>query len=155
MGRQRTIDGQNFWHASRLEGCTSEDKLALLHLLTGPRSNITGIYTLPPRVAGAELGWDSEQWAHVVRRLQAKNLACYDAPQHMIWVKIWWEHYDARETVSTKLRGRTMEQIRDIPQAWLSEFLADFRVRLTVEQQRKLQEGLAVRSGQPAPACVV
>ncbi len=46
MGRQRTINDQNFWHAPRLEGCTSEDKFALIHLLTGPKSNITGVYTL-------------------------------------------------------------------------------------------------------------
>jgi hypothetical protein len=53
MSRQRTIRDQNFWRSPRLLNCTTEDKVALLHLLTAPDSNITGVYPLVPRIAGA------------------------------------------------------------------------------------------------------
>ncbi len=46
MGRQRTIRDQNFWRSPRLLNCTTEDKVALLHLLTAPDINITGVYPL-------------------------------------------------------------------------------------------------------------
>lgn len=140
MGRQRTIDDEKFWHAPRLEGCTSEDKFALLHLLTGPKSNITGVYALVPRHAGAELGWTAEQWLHVLGRLQDRDLACYDEHRLMVWVKVWWEHHNARQTVGPKLLGRTLEQIRGIPKAWRDSFLADFLSRLTLEQRKRLDQ---------------
>ena len=56
MGRQRTINDQNFWSSPRLYTCTTEDKVALLHLLTCPMSNIVGAYAIVPRIAGAEIG---------------------------------------------------------------------------------------------------
>lgn len=138
MGRQRTINDQNFWHAPRLEGCTSEDKFALIHLLTGPKSNITGVYTLVPRHAGAELGWTQEQWRDVVNRLQERALARYDDERLMVWVRVWWEHHNARQTMGVKLRGRAVEEINRIPASWLDEFLTDYRSRLMEEQRHWL-----------------
>lgn len=78
MGRQRTIRDQNFWRSPRLLNCTTEDKVALLHLLTAPDSNITGVYPLVPRIAGAELGWTADQWLQVIHRLQDEDLVRYD-----------------------------------------------------------------------------
>lgn len=143
MGRQRTINDQNFWHAPRLEGCTSEDKFALLHLLTGPKSNITGVYALVPRHAGAELGWTAEQWLQVVGRLQERVLASYDDDSLIVWVRVWWDHHNARQTMGAKLRSRTVEEIQRIPAAWLDAFLADYRSRLTDEQRHWLDAVLA------------
>lgn len=60
MGRQRTIRDQNFWRSPRLLNCTTEDKVALLHLLTVSDSNITGVYHRVSHIAGAEIGWTSE-----------------------------------------------------------------------------------------------
>ena len=50
MGRQRTVNDQGFWHSPLLQSCTTEDKTALLHLLTSPVSNVIGAYTLVPRM---------------------------------------------------------------------------------------------------------
>ncbi|WP_322996691.1 hypothetical protein [Castellaniella sp.] len=42
-----------------------------------------------------------------------------------------------------KLRGRTAEEIHRIPEAWLDEFLTDYRSRLTDEQRHWLDAVMA------------
>jgi len=142
MGRQRTIRDQNFWRSPRLLNCTTEDKVALLHLLTAPDSNITGVYPLVPRIAGAEIGWTADQWLHVIHRLQDEGLARYDHVRYVVWVRIWWDHHTATQVTGPKLRARALEEIRRIPSEWLDDFMRDFKERLTVDQQRWINEAL-------------
>jgi len=142
MGRQRTIRDQNFWRSPRLLNCTTEDKVALLHLLTAPDSNITGVYPLVPRIAGAEIGWTADQWLQVIHRLQDEGLARYDHVRYVVWVRIWWDHHTATQVTGPKLRARAFEEIRRIPSEWLDDFLRDFKERLTVDQQRWINEAL-------------
>ena len=53
-----------------MSSCTIEDRFALFYLLTCPKSNITGSYSIIPRIAAAEIGWDTEsQFLPVLRRL--------------------------------------------------------------------------------------
>lgn len=146
VGRQRTIRDQNFWRSPRLLNCTTEDKFALLHLLTAPDSNITGVYPLVPRIAGAEIGWTAEQWLQVIHRLQDEGLARYDHVRYVVWVRIWWDHHTATQVTGPKLRARALEEIRRIPSEWLDDFLRDFKERLTVDQQRWINEALRPRS---------
>ena len=61
MGRQRTINDQNFWHSTQLINCTTEDKVALLHLLTGPVSNIIGVYCSGLMKPDTHLGENARQ----------------------------------------------------------------------------------------------
>ncbi|WP_321849879.1 hypothetical protein [Pseudomonas paraveronii] len=142
MGRQRTIRDQNFWRSPRLLNCTTEDKVALLHLLTAPDSNITGVYPLVPRIAGAEIGWTADQWLQVIHRLQDEGLARYDHVRYVVWVRIWWDHHTATQVTGPKLRARALEEIRHIPSEWIDDFLRDFKERLTVDQQRWINEAL-------------
>ncbi|MEW5508298.1 hypothetical protein [Pseudomonas antarctica] len=142
MGRQRTIRDQNFWRSPRLLNCTTEDKVALLHLLTAPDSNITGVYPLVPRIAGAEIGWTADQWLQVIHRLQDEGLVRYDHVRYVVWVRIWWDHHTATQVTGPKLRARALEEIRRIPSEWLDDFLRDFKERLTVDQQRWINEAL-------------
>lgn len=146
MGRQRTIRDQNFWRSPRLLNCTTEDKVALLHLLTAPDSNITGVYPLVPRIAGAEIGWTADQWLQVIHRLQDEDLARYDHVKLVVWVRIWWDHHSATQVTGPKLRARTLEEIRRIPSEWLDDFLSDFKERLTDDQQRWIDESVRPRS---------
>ena len=146
MGRQRTIRDQNFWRSPRLLNCTTEDKVALLHLLTAPDSNITGVYPLVPRIAGAEIGWTAEQWLQVIHRLQDEGLARYDHVRCVVWVRIWWDHHAATQVTGPKLIARALEEIRRIPSEWLDDFLRDFKERLSVSQQRLINEALRPRS---------
>ncbi|MFV7436611.1 hypothetical protein ACLPJF_12995 [Pseudomonas vlassakiae] len=140
MGRQRTIRDQNFWRSPRLLNCTTEDKVALLHLLTAPDSNITGVYPLVPRIAGAELGWTADQWLQVIHRLQDEDLVRYDHNRFVVWVRLWWDHHSASQVTGPKLRDRAIGEIRRIPAEWLYEFLNDFNDRLTGDQQRLVEE---------------
>ncbi|MBB2896672.1 hypothetical protein [Pseudomonas sp. AS2.8] len=140
MGRQRTIRDQNFWRSPRLMNCTTEDKVALLHLLTAPDSNITGVYPLVPRIAGAELGWTADQWLQVIHRLQDEDLVRYDHSRFVIWVRLWWDHHSASQVTGPRLRDRAVGEIRRIPGEWLGEFLNDFKERLTGDQQRLVED---------------
>ena len=89
MGRQRTVNDQGFWHSPLLQGCMTEDKTALLHLLTSPVSNVIGAYTLVPRIAAAEVGWSQDQWLQVVERLRAEDLVWFEPVRMFVWVRIW------------------------------------------------------------------
>ncbi len=142
MGRQRTINDQNFWSSPRLYSCTTEDKVALLHLLTCPMSNIVGAYAIVPRIAGAEIGWTHDQWLQVIDRLCSADLAWYDHQRMFVWVRIWWEHHNASQTLGPKLRARTMAEIRRLPPPWEQTFLADYRVRLSHEHRAVLDAAL-------------
>lgn len=146
MGRQRTIRDQAFWRSPRLLNCSTEDKVALLHLLTAPDSNITGVYPLVPRIAGAEIGWTAEQWLQVMHRLQDEGLANYDLVKYVVWVRIWWDHHSATQVTGPKLRARAVEEIRRIPSDWLDDFLRDFNNRLDDGQQRLISDALLPRS---------
>lgn len=146
MGRQRTIRDQNFWRSPRLLNCTTEDKVALLHLLTAPDSNITGVYPLVPRIAGAEIGWTVDQWLQVIHRLQDEDLARYDDVRLIVWVRIWWDHHSASQVTGPKLRARALEEIRRIPSEWMDDFLTDFKERLSDDHQNWLDESLRPRS---------
>ena len=138
MSRQRTINDQGFWRSPRLQVCTTEDKIALLHLLSCPDSNIVGAYALVPRIASAELGWSAEQWLQVIDRLQSIDLTWFDAEHMFIWIRIWWDHHHAGQSMGQKLRNRTLADIRRIPEPWLQSFLNDFRPRLPVEYREIL-----------------
>lgn len=138
MGRQRTINDQAFWRSPRLQVCTTEDKIALLHLLSCPDSNIVGAYALVPRIASAEVGWSAEQWLQVIDRLRTSDLTWFDAEHMFIWIRIWWDHHHAGQSMGPKLRNRTLMDIRRIPEPWLQPFLDDFRPRLPLEYREIL-----------------
>lgn len=135
MGRQRTINDQNFWHSTKLFNCTTEDKVGLLHLLTGPVSNIIGVYSILPRIAGAEIGWTADQWLQVVGRLQEAGLAKFNREKMVVWVCVWWEHHNASQVTGPKLRERTKREMLSIPEEWREDFCIDFKARLSGEQQ--------------------
>lgn len=143
MSRQRTINDQRFWRSPSLTGCTTEDRVALLHLLTCPDSNVIGAYSLIPRIAGAEIGWTSDQWLQVIERLTAADLALYDPDRMFVWVRCWWEHHQATQVMGPKLRGRTLEDLRRLPAHWLQPYLNDFRARLGDELGAVLDATLA------------
>lgn len=146
MSRQRTINDQHFWRSPRLQSCTTEDKIALLHLLTCPDSNVVGAYPLIPRIAGAEVGWSPEQWQQVIDRLRANDLVWFDAERMFVWVRIWWEHHHAGQTTGPKLLSRTLDDIRRIPDSWVQPFLEDFRPRLARAQQLTLDAALGLKT---------
>ena len=143
MGRQRTVNDQGFWHSPLLQSCTTEDKTALLHLLTSPVSNVIGAYTLVPRIAAAEVGWSQDQWLQVVERLRAEDLVWFEPVRMFVWVRIWWFHNLASQTLGPKLRARTIENIRQLPEPWVAPFLSDYRARLTEELRQLLDKLLA------------
>lgn len=135
MGRQRTINDQNFWHSPKLFNCTTEDKVALLHLLTGPVSNIIGVYSILPRIAGAEIGWTADQWLQVIGRLQEAGLARFNREKMVVWVCVWWDHHNASQVTGLKLRERTRQEMLSIPTEWREDFCIDLKARLNGEQQ--------------------
>ncbi len=142
MSRQRTVNDQRFWRNPLLQSCTTEDKVALLHLLTSPDSNIIGAYPLVPRIAGAEIGWTQDQWLQVMERLRLSDLAWYDIERMFVWVRIWWEHHLASQSMGPKLRNRTIDDIRRLPEPWRELFLHDFRQRLNNEHLTILDAAL-------------
>ena len=144
MSRQRTINDQGFWRSPRLQICTTEDKIALVHLLTCPDSNVVGAYPLVPKIACAEVGWSADQWLQVIDRLRANDLTWYDAERMFVWVRIWWEHHHAGQSMGPKLRNRTLGDIRNIPHTWLQPFLDDFRPHLSPEYQLILDRELGL-----------
>lgn len=146
MGRQRTVNDQGFWHSPLLQSCTTEDKTALLHLLTSPVSNVIGAYILVPRIAAAEVGWSQDQWLQVVERLRAEDLVWFEPVRMFVWVRIWWFHNLASQTLGPKLRARTIENIRQLPEPWVAPFLTDYRARLTEELRQLLDNLLAGHS---------
>lgn len=143
MGRQRTINDHCFWHSPRLQTCTTEDKTALLYLLTSPVSNIIGAYTVVPRIAAAEVGWSQDQWLQVIERLRAEDLVWFEPVRMFVWVRIWWFHNLASQTLGPKLRARTIENIRQLPEPWLAPFLVDYKARLSEELRQLLDTLLA------------
>lgn len=143
MGRQRTINDHGFWHSPLLQQCTTEDKTALLYLLTSPVSNVIGAYPLVPRIAAAEVGWSQDQWLQVVERLRAEDLVWFEPERMFVWVRIWWFHNLARQTMGQKLRARTLENIRQLPESWLAPFLTDYKARLNEKLRNVLDTLLA------------
>ena len=135
MGRQRTINDQNFWHSTQLINCTTEDKVALLHLLTGPVSNIIGVYSILPRIAAAEIGWTADQWLQVLGRLQDASLARYNREKMIVWVCVWWDHHNASQVTGPKLRERTRQEMLGVPEEWREDFCVELKSRLNGEQQ--------------------
>lgn len=146
MGRQRTINDQSFWHSPLLQGCTTEDKMALLHLLTSPVSNIVGAFPVVPRIAAAEIGWSPDQWLQVIERLRAEDLVWFDPVRMFVWVRIWWFHNLASQALGPKLRTRTIENIRQLPAPWREPFIEAYRARLN-EENRKLLDSLLAGHG--------
>lgn len=136
MGRQRTINDQNFWHSPKLFNCTTEDKVALLHLLTGPVSNIIGVYSILPRIAGAEIGWTADQWLQVIGRLQEAGLARFDRQKMVVWVCVWWDHHNASQVAGPKLRARTRQEILNVPPEWQEDFVTDLKSQLSNREQQ-------------------
>lgn len=147
MARQRTISDQGFWRSPKLQGCTTEDKVTLLHLLTCPDSNIVGAYPIIARIAAAELGWSQEQWLQVMERLVAEDLTWHDKSLSFVWVRVWWEHHNPGQAMGPKLRARTVENLRALPQHWLEPFLADFKSHLSAENIAVLDTALATKGG--------
>lgn len=142
MGRQRTVNDHGFWHSPLLQQCTTEDKTALLYLLTSPVSNVIGAYPLVPRIAAAEVGWSKDQWLQVVERLRAEDLVWFDPERMFVWVRIWWFHNLASQTMGPKLRARTLENIRQLPESWRAPFLADYKARLNEDLRHLLDTSL-------------
>lgn len=146
MGRQRTINDQNFWHSPKLFNCTTEDKVALLHLLTGPVSNIIGVYSILPRIAGAEIGWTADQWLQVIGRLQEADLARFDRQKMVVWVGVWWDHHNASQVTGPKLRARTRQEILNVPPEWQEDFVTDLKSRLINREQQAWIDKVMQRS---------
>ena len=115
MGRQRIVNDQGFWHSPLLQRCTTEDKTALLHLLTSPVSNVIGAYTLVPRIAAAEVGGSQDQWLQVVERLRAEDLVWFEPVRMFVRILCWWFHNLASQTLGPKLRAWSIENIRQLP----------------------------------------
>lgn len=111
MGRQRTINDQNFWHSPKPFTCTTQDKVALLHLLAGPVSNIIGVYSIRPRITEAEIGWRADQWLQVIVRLQEADLGRFDRQEMVVWVCVWWDQHNASQVMGPKLRARTRQEV--------------------------------------------
>ncbi|GAB7127900.1 hypothetical protein JCM19000A_24070 [Silvimonas sp. JCM 19000] len=143
MGRQRTVNDQGFWHSPLLQGCTTEDKTTLLHLLTSPVSNIIGAYPLVPRIAAAEVGWSQDQWLQVIERLRAEDLVWFEPVRMFVWVRVWWHHNLASQTLGPKLRARTLDNIRQLPEPWQGPFLDAYKARLSEEHRTLLDSLLA------------
>lgn len=142
MGRQRTINDQNFWRCPKLQDSTTEDKIAALHLLTCPDSNVIGGYSLVPRIAAAEIGWTPEQWRQILERLKRQGFAWFDSALSFVWVKNWWDHHSPSQTLGPKLRSQTLQQILQLPDFCREEFLTDFRKRISADHRKWLDAEL-------------
>lgn len=145
MSRQRTICDRAFWHSPAMDraNCTTEDKVGLFHLLTSTDSNVIGAYAVMPRIAGAQIGWTPDQWLNVMERLTAADLALYDPERMFVWVKVWWEHNKTSQVMGPKLRRRTLEQLRLLPEPWVDPYLCDFRARLEQVHRDALDQAIA------------
>ncbi len=138
MGRQRTINDTEFWRSPKMAGRTQEDRSMLCYLLTGPFSNIIGVYSIVPRIAASEMGWDSDsQLVPVLKRLSEAKFIEFDPESSYVWVHTWWDHNSAKMAVATTLRQKTFEQIAQIPSQWQEAFLSDFIARLPTHTQSK------------------
>ncbi len=142
MGRQRTINDQNFWRSAKLQNSTTEDKVAALHLLTCPDSNVIGGFSLVPRIAAAEIGWTQDQWRQILERLKKQGIAYFDATISFVWVKNWWDHHNPSQTLGPKLRNKTLAQILQLPEFCRQEFLNDFRKRISDVHRKWLDTAL-------------
>lgn len=121
-----------------MSSCTIEDRFALFYLLTCPKSNITGSYSIIPRIAAAEIGWDTEsQFLPVLRRLADSGFIKYDTETGFVWVRIWWEHHHPKVAMGPMLYKKTIKQIREMPSSWISEYLDDLLIQLQEYQDPK------------------
>lgn len=131
MGRQRTINDKKFWNSPKMAGRTQEDRATLVYLLTCTSSNIVGSYSIVPRIAAAEMGWDTEsQFMPVLKRLCDSDFIKYDAETSFVWVRIWWEHNSPKMALAPTLRQKSIKQIREMPVHWISDYLDDMAERL-------------------------
>lgn len=136
MGRQRTINDKKFWNSPKMAGRTQEDRATLVYLLTCTSSNIVGSYSIVPRIAAAEMGWDTEsQFMPVVKRLCDSGFIKYDAETSFVWVRIWWEHNSAKMALAPTLRQKSIKQIREMPSHWISDYLDDMTERLQESEE--------------------
>lgn len=124
-GRQRTIS-DFFWRDPELAALSVEDKGTLGYCLTNPSSNLIGVYMIVPRVCAAEMGWTAEQFLIVVNRLEHHDLVRYDSASGWLWVRIWWKHNQASMLFGPKLIGKTLTQIKAIPDLWKGLWIEEF-----------------------------
>lgn len=122
--RQRTVS-DFFWRDPALASLTQEDKATLLYLLTGPSSNITGVYQIVPRIAAAEMGWTAEQLVLVLERLDRAQLVRWRQDGGWVWVRIWWSHNKLPMALSPKHKANTINQLRGVPADWLADYLGE------------------------------
>ncbi|WP_448649543.1 hypothetical protein [Pseudomonas corrugata] len=131
MGRQRTINDKKFWNSPKMAGRTQEDRATLVYLLTCTSSNIVGSYSIVPRIAAAEMGWDTEsQFMPVLKRLCDSDFIKYDADTSFVWVRIWWEHNSPKMALAPTLRQKSIQQIKEMPTHWISDYVDDMAERL-------------------------
>lgn len=60
--------------------------VAWLYLLTGPHSNLLGLYRLPLEYIAVDLAWSPERASHVLAVLEARSLVVYDPQTQLVWV---------------------------------------------------------------------
>ncbi len=49
-----------FWENSETQSLSDQSKLLAIYLLTGPHSNMAGVFRLPDGYIREDLGWDSQ-----------------------------------------------------------------------------------------------
>lgn len=56
----KRIVSTGFWTDEKVIYWTPEDKYFMLYLLTNPHSEPCGVYELPPKIAGFEMGYSED-----------------------------------------------------------------------------------------------
>ena len=65
---------RSFWESQSVEELDPVEKLAYLYLITGPQSNMEGIYKLSLRRMALETGLEKETCARICTRLEQAKL---------------------------------------------------------------------------------
>ena len=61
MGIKRIVDTKFFWTDEKiLDNYSAEDRYFLLYLMTNPHTSQVGIYKLPKKIMGFEIGYSKE-----------------------------------------------------------------------------------------------
>lgn len=85
----RRLVASSVWNELRpLLGEAGGQDAALLYLyaLTGPHSNLVGLFSLPAGYVAEDLGWTAERAAAARELLELHGLVAFDATARVLWV---------------------------------------------------------------------
>lgn len=101
---------ERFWTDPKVKQLTSDEKLLFIYLITNPHTHVSGIYVLSLLFIEKETDLSMKTIKKGIARLEALELAFYDAEVEVVWVKKMFSY----QGFGMKVRHSVERQLKDL-----------------------------------------